>query len=99
MEKETLTKTKVDCCPSHIAKVICQVCGIIILQKNYERHLATKHISENSKDLKPKNVLNISQWLTSSSSKRKHVGETVVRVGLTDLGKRSSHTKTVDNTP
>ena len=60
MEKETLTKTKVDCCPSHIAKVTCRVCGIIILQKNYERHLATKHISENSKDLKPKNVLNIS---------------------------------------
>ena len=30
----------------YCAKVTCRVCGIIILQKNYERHLATEHISE-----------------------------------------------------
>ena len=64
-------KTKVDGCASHTSHVICRVCGIVILNKNYERHLAKKHPSENSKNLKPKDVLDMSQWLKSASIKRK----------------------------
>ena len=47
-------KSKVDTCASHTEHVICRVCGIEILTKNYARHLASQHPSEDSKNLKPK---------------------------------------------
>lgn len=64
-------KTKVDNCASHTSHVICRVCGIEILNKNYERHLLLKHPSENRKNLKPKNVMDLNTWLSSSATKRK----------------------------
>ena len=64
-------KAKVDTCASHTEHVICRVCGIEILTKNYARHLVSKHPSEDSKNLKPKNVFDMAGWLSTSSNKRK----------------------------
>ena len=62
---------KVDTCASHTEHVICRVCGIEILTKNYARHLASQHPSEDSKNLKPKNVFDMAGWLASAARKRK----------------------------
>ena len=63
-------KKKVDNCASHTSLVICCVCGLEILHKNYERHLKIKHPSENSKNLKPKNVMDLNHWFSSATKRR-----------------------------
>ena len=63
-------KTKVDTCASHTEHVICRVCGIEILTKNYGRHLASQHPSEDRKNLKPKNVFDMAGWLAGSNKRK-----------------------------
>ena len=63
-------KAKVDTCASHTEHVICRVCGIEILTKNYGRHLASQHPSEDRKNLKPKNVFDMAGWLAGSNKRK-----------------------------